>query len=139
VALAHAFCPGHDDSFIKATSSRDAEVNAHRSELAGVRRRLDKTSEQIRYAVNEIDRLHAAFVSERERSRSPHRRAPASLILAALALPFAPGLTDAGSYRRPHHYLFVSSPTASSPGLTAFIYFPHQFINVYPSKWSPVL
>jgi hypothetical protein len=123
VALAHTFRPGHDDSFIKATSTRDAEVHALRSELADVRRCLDKTSEQLRYAVNEIDRLYAALVSERERSRSPRRRAPASLILGTLALLFVPGLTDAGgSYRRPHHYLFVSSPTASSPGLTAFIH-----------------
>jgi hypothetical protein len=36
-----------DDSFIKATSTRDAEVNTRRSELADVRRCLDKMSEQL--------------------------------------------------------------------------------------------
>jgi hypothetical protein len=90
-----------DDSFIKVTSTRDAEVNTLHSELADVPRHLDKTSEQLRYAVNEIDRLHMALMSEHECSRSPHRCAPALLVLGTLALPFVPRLTDAGgSYCR---------------------------------------
>jgi hypothetical protein len=130
--LAHAFRPGHDDSFIKATSTRDAEVNALRSELADVRRRLDKTSEQLRYALNEIDRLHAPSCQNANAVAHPaaaRRHRSSSAPLHSLC----PRAHRCGTIISPtHHDFFVFLPDGSLPRSHCIHLFPsliHQYLS----------